>query len=234
VHATWHVACFGSSCVVWKDRQPPCRSPPAPRLFLSRLSLRIHARHGYGARGERGTRTERGASEERARSASERHQLGRHGTGREAQRKRARVGSTSYPRGHGAGREAQRKSARAQEGARQEGASTGRREHRRRKLRGVRASELPKEPANNPQSLRVKLPKCKRLRVFRKLATRADHRANPSATYIGLGLSRRPSSTNLATTLERRPAMPAKPGGSGPTGAKDIKIRYHDDDQQCL
>jgi hypothetical protein len=75
---------------------------------------------------------------------------------------------------------------------------------------------------------------CKRLRVYRKLVTRADHRTNPSATYIGLGLSRRPSSTNLATTLELRPAMPAKPGGSGPTGAKDIKIRLHDDDQQCL
>jgi hypothetical protein len=57
---------------------------------------------------------------------------------------------------------------------------------------------------------------------------------NPSATYIGLGVSRRPSSTNLATTLELRPAMPAKPGGSGPSGAKDIKIRHHDDDQQCL
>jgi hypothetical protein len=77
-------------------------------------------------------------------------------------------------------------------------------------------------------------PRCKRLRVYRKLATRADHRTNPSATYIGLGLSRRPSSTRLATTLELRPAMPAKPGGSGPTGAKDIKIRHHDDDQQCL
>jgi hypothetical protein len=102
VHATWHVACFGISWVVWKDRQPPCRSSPALRLFLSRLSLRIHARHGYGARGERGTRTERRASEERARSASGRHQLG----------------------GHGAGREAQRKRARAQEVARQEGAST--------------------------------------------------------------------------------------------------------------
>jgi hypothetical protein len=145
VHATWHVACSGSSCVVWKDRQPPCRSPPAPRLFLSRLSLHIHARHGYGARGERGTRTERGASEERARSASGRHQLG----------------------GHGAGREAQRKRARAQEGARQEGASTGGREHRRRKLRGVRASEMPKEPANNPQSLRVKPPKFRNSFSFR-------------------------------------------------------------------
>jgi hypothetical protein len=76
--------------------------------------------------------------------------------------------------------------------------------------------------------------RCKRLWIYRKLATRADHRTNPSATYIGLGLSRRPSSTNLATTLELRPAMPAKPGGSGPTGAKDIKIRHHDDDQQCL
>jgi hypothetical protein len=75
---------------------------------------------------------------------------------------------------------------------------------------------------------------CKRLRVYRKLATRADHITNPSATYIGLGLSRRPSSANLATTLELRPAMPAKPGGSGPTGAKDIKTRHHDDDQQCL
>jgi hypothetical protein len=75
---------------------------------------------------------------------------------------------------------------------------------------------------------------CKRLRVYRKLATRADHRTNPSATYIGLGLNRRPSSTNLATTLELLPAMPAKPGGSGPTGAKDIKVRHHDDDQQCL
>jgi hypothetical protein len=75
---------------------------------------------------------------------------------------------------------------------------------------------------------------CKRLRVYWKLATRADHRTNPSATYIGLGLSRRPSSINLATTLELRPAMPAKPGGSGPTRAKGIKIRHHDDDQQCL
>jgi hypothetical protein len=75
---------------------------------------------------------------------------------------------------------------------------------------------------------------CKRLRVYRKLATRADHRTNPSATYISLGQSRRPSSTNLATTLELRPAMPAKPEGSGPTGAKNIKIRYHDDDQHCL
>jgi hypothetical protein len=76
---------------------------------------------------------------------------------------------------------------------------------------------------------------CKRLVCgLVKLATRADHRTNPSATYIGLGLSRRPSSTNLATTLELRPAMPEKTGGSGPTGAKDIKIRYHDDDQQCL
>jgi hypothetical protein len=76
--------------------------------------------------------------------------------------------------------------------------------------------------------------KCKRLRVYRKLATRADHRTNPSANFIGLGLSRRLSSTNLANTLELRPAMPAKPGGSGPTAAKDIKIRHHDDDQQCL
>jgi hypothetical protein len=76
---------------------------------------------------------------------------------------------------------------------------------------------------------------CKRLVCgLVKLATRADHRTNPSATYIGPGLSRRPSSTNLATTLELRPAMPAKPGGSGPTGAKDIKIQHHDDDQQCL
>jgi hypothetical protein len=76
---------------------------------------------------------------------------------------------------------------------------------------------------------------CKRLVCGSvKLATRADHRTNPSATNIGLGLSRRPSSTNLATTLELRPAKPAKPGGSGPTGAKDIKIRHHDDDQQCL
>jgi hypothetical protein len=149
VHGTRHVACFRISCVVWKDRQPPWRSSPALRLFLSRLSLRIHARHGYGARGERGTRTERRASEERARSASGRHQLGGNGAGREAQRKRARVGGTSYPRGHGALREAQRKRARPQEGARQEGASTRGREHRRRKLRGVRVSELPKQPANN-------------------------------------------------------------------------------------
>jgi hypothetical protein len=85
-----------------------------------------------------------------------------------------------------------------------------------------------------PRRRRVNRSLCKRLRVYRKLATRADHRTNPSATYIGLGLSRQLSSTNLATTLELSPAMPAKPGGSGPTGAKDIKIRHHDDDQQCL
>jgi hypothetical protein len=37
--------------------------------------------------------------------------------------------------------------------------STGEREHRRRKLRGVRVGGFSKEPANNPQSLRVKPPK---------------------------------------------------------------------------
>jgi hypothetical protein len=51
-------------------------------------------------------------------------------------------------------------------GATQEGASTGGREHRRRKLRGVRVSELPKEPANNPQSLRVKPPKSRKFLSF--------------------------------------------------------------------
>jgi hypothetical protein len=53
----------------------------------------------------------------------------------------------------------ERRRARAQEGAWQEGASTGGREHRRRKLRGERVGGLFKEPANNPQSLRVKPPK---------------------------------------------------------------------------
>jgi hypothetical protein len=129
VHATWRVACFGFSCVVWKDLQPPCRSPHAPRLFFSHLSLRTHARNGYGARGERGTRTERGASEERARSAIGRHQLGVHGAGREAQHKRARVGDTSYPQGHGAGREAQRKG----------------REHRRARAQGAQAERRARE-----------------------------------------------------------------------------------------
>jgi hypothetical protein len=196
VHATWHVACFGISDVVWKDLQPPYRSPPAPRLFLSHLLLRTHARHGYGARGERGTRTERGASEERARSAIGRHQLGVHGAGREAQHKRARVGGTSYPQGHGAGREAQRKRARAQEGARQEGASTGGREHRRRKLRGVRVSELPKEPANNPQSLRVKPPKSRNSYSF----------AGPFAGYCNSFYDKcvdQPAN-DLQTTLKRK------------------------------
>jgi hypothetical protein len=106
------------------------------------------------------------------------------------------------------------------------------------------ASALPRVPMDDAtpprpmqpvcSSSRANSRGCKRLRVYRKLATSADRRTNPSATYIGLGLSRRPSSTSLATTLELRPAMPAKPGGSGPTGAKDIKIRHHDDDQQCL
>jgi hypothetical protein len=81
---------------------------------------------------------------------------------------------------------------------------------------------------------RLRCARCVKDFGLEKLATRADHRTNPSATYIGLGLSRRPTFTNLATTLELRPAMQAKPGGSGPTGAKDIKLRHHDDDQQCL
>jgi hypothetical protein len=38
--------------------------------------------------------------------------------------------------------------------------------------------------------------RCKRLRIYRKLKTRVDQRINPSATYIGFGLSRRSSSTS--------------------------------------
>jgi hypothetical protein len=102
-----------------------------------------------------------------------------------------------------------------------------------------RGSKRSKDAASQAKALErgarvIEVLRCKRLRVYRKLATRADHRTNPSATYIDLGMSRRPSSTNLATTLELRPAMPAKPGGSGPSGAKDIKMRHHDDDQQCV
>jgi hypothetical protein len=66
--------------------------------------------------------------------------------GRERRRARAQEGASTGGREH--------RRARAQEGA-----STGGREHRRRKLRGERVGGLPKEPANNPQSLRVKPPK---------------------------------------------------------------------------
>jgi hypothetical protein len=133
-------ACYLARYLLWKfmhclEGSPTfmslaSRSAPVPLSPLAPYPCEARVR----ARGERGTRTERGESEERARSASGRRQLG----------------------GHGAGREAQRKRARAQEGAQQEGASTGGREHRRRKLRRVSVSELPKEPANNRQSLRVK------------------------------------------------------------------------------
>jgi hypothetical protein len=44
---------------------------------------------------------------------------------------------------------------------------------------------------------------CKRLRIYRKLGSRVDQRTNPSATYIGFGLSRRSSSTNYRITPEQ-------------------------------
>jgi hypothetical protein len=78
----------------------------------------------------------------------------------QAERRNTRGHEWETPATHRGMAQAERRNAR--------GASTGEREHRGRKLRGVRVSEFPKKPANNPQSLRVKPPKSRnsfRLRV---------------------------------------------------------------------
>jgi hypothetical protein len=107
---------------------PP--SPLAPYPCEARVRSDRRARHEKGARSERGTGTEREweaparGAWRRPRGATQEGASGRH----------------QLPTG----------AWRRLRGATQEGASTGGRDHRRRKLRGVRVSELPKEPANNP------------------------------------------------------------------------------------
>jgi hypothetical protein len=158
-------ACYLARCLLWKfmcclegsptsmslaSRSAPVPlSPLAPYPCEARVRSERRARHENGARSERGTGTER-EWEAPARGAWR----GPRGTTQEGASGRHQLPTGAWRRPRGATQEGA-----STEGARQEGASTGGREHRRRKLRGVRVSELPKEPANNPQSLRVKPPK---------------------------------------------------------------------------
>jgi hypothetical protein len=205
-------ACYLARCLLWKFRccsegsptsmslasrsAPVPLSPLAPYPCEARVRSERRAGYEYGARSERRTGTEReweapargawrrprGATQE---GASGRHQLP---TGAWRRPRGATQEGASTGRCTARGREHRR--ARAQEGARQEGASTGGREHRRRKLRGVRVSELPKEPANNPQRLRVKPQKSRNSFSF----------AGPFAGYCILFL------INVLKTTRKRPA----------------------------